>query len=395
MMKRFGSLLLLGSTLGALSACSMFYGEEDSLLRDRDKDYRRAEPTPAMTVPDGMRSPKFEPLYPVPEVSASDEFGDPLRLEQYEVPRPNVVSADENAFGVKLQTLDGKRWIYLSAATSQVWPHVQSFLTQNDVAVAVSNARSGLIETDWLQYSDDDSIMARFQISLEKGVHAGSTEIHLTEYQQSMGGDPQAPAQWPKSSIDDAREEWMVRLLAKHLAESISNTSASLLGQNIGGDVKAGFVKNAAEPTLRIRLSKGRSWGSLIHSARQEGFVSWDRSEAKGLIYAGYYEKQHIERSTWKKIITLGIDGKLPLSVEHSLDDIIKHLSGAKDVRKTFADIDGAEFNDALSKVQEGYLIVLTHNGESADIVIRDHRGRRIEPEEAKQLLRVLRKNLI
>ena len=372
----------------------MFSGE-DGALRSREKDYLSAQPTAELKVPEGIHKPNFEPLYPVPNVSALDEFGDEQDLSEYEVPRPDTVTADESVFGVKIQRLGEQGWVFVSAPTSQVWPHVQSFLAESSVNVVSSNVQSGLIETDWLQYSDDDSIIARFRISLEKGLHPDSTEVHILEFQQPVDGDPNAPASWPAQSSDPEREEWMVKQIANHLAETVSNASASLLGQNVGGEVKARFVDDALEPTLRLSVPRGRAWATLTHSANQENFVSWDRSEKLGLIYAGYNENQTKKRGLWRKIFLLGYDGRLPEKVDHAIEDLLAHLSGASEARALFGETEGAEFDDALDDAEPGYLIVVRYDTEGAKVVVRDHRGRLIPKNEAKQLIRALRKNLI
>lgn len=389
--------LLLGSGILLVSACSLLPGRDDpdGMFRDRDKDYLRAEPVKAMEVPESLASPPLEPLYPIPDVSVADDFGDSVDITDYAVPRPAAINADESNFGVKIQRLAGAQWVSIGASTSQVWPHVQSFLTVADVGVIVSNAESGLVETDWLQYSDDDSIMARFRISIEKGVHPDSTEIHVIEYQMPMAKEIAADIAWPEKSVSAEREEWMVRQIAEHLAESISNTSASLLGQNVGGEIKAFYVSGAAEPTLRLRLNRARAWATLLHAAKKEGFVTWDRSESKGIVFAGYDKDQEKKRGFWKRLFMLGYDGRLPEKVKHSLDDILTHLSGEQASRQKFDGIEGVAFGDALKKVEPGYLLVAEYHDSHADIIIRDHRGRLLPKEEAKRLIRIIRKNLI
>lgn len=385
----------MGSTLVALNACSMFPDKDNSMFRDRDKDYLSAQPNAEMNIPEGVEAPQFEPLYPIPEIQALDEFGDPQSLENYEIPRPNTRSGDDESAAVTIQRLGEQRWIFLNASTSQVWPHVQSFLTEAQVDVWSSNAQAGLIETAWFQYNDDKSVMARFRISLEKGLHPDSTEIHITEYQQAMGGDPNAPQPWPETSSDSAREEWMVDKMATHLAGSVSNASASLLGQNIGGEVKAQFVSGAPEPTLRLNLNRARAWAAMINASKLDGFVPWDRSLEKGVIYAGYNEDQYKKRGFFRKYFSFGFDGRLPESVKHGVTDLLGRLENSADVRAKFDAIEGVAYGEPLNKVRAGYLIVMEYNAKAADIVIRDHRGRRLPADEAKKLLRIMRKNLI
>ena len=93
-MNRFALLLAMSGALSTLTSCSLFFGD-DGFFRDRDKDYLLAEPTTSMSVPEDMHAPNFQPLFPIPNVQAIDEFGDPQNLTEYQVPRPDTVTADE------------------------------------------------------------------------------------------------------------------------------------------------------------------------------------------------------------------------------------------------------------------------------------------------------------
>ncbi|WP_370979366.1 outer membrane protein assembly factor BamC [Agaribacterium sp. ZY112] len=380
--------------LVALSGCGMLK-DKNSSLRNRGKDYLSTDVTKEMVVPEGMQAPAIAPLYPIPDVDVTDEFGDRYEVEEFQVPRPYTVNTDELAFGIKMQKLEDERWIYISAPTSQVWPRTQNFLNSADAKVVASNARAGLIETDWLQYKDEADQMMRFRISLEKGIHPETTEIHILQYQIPMGSELPDPSYWPEKSSDPEREEWMLRELAKHLGKTIDTASASLLGQNVGGEVKAYFLKNQPEPTMALRLSPTRAWASLTHATNKGGFVRWDQDKKRRLIYTGYYVDQEKEIGWFKTMMTLGINDKLPTKSRYDLDELTQHLSGAQDVRMTFADVDGVAYADALKKANKGYLLLMRQVGDEIHVVLRDERGRKVDQNQSKPLLRLLRKNLI
>ncbi|WP_096087770.1 outer membrane protein assembly factor BamC [Agaribacterium haliotis] len=393
-MKQSLALLLSATVLFGLSACGMFK-DKNSNLRNRSKDYLRTDVVKDMELPEGMQAPAVAPLYPIPEVHVTDEFGDRYERDDYQVPRPNTINTDELAFGIKIQKLGDERWLYLSASTSAVWPRTQNFLNSVDAKVVASNARTGVIETDWLQYKDEADKMMRFRITLEKGIHPDTTEIHVLQYEVAQGSAVPAANQWPPTSSNPEREEWMLRELADHLAKTVDTASASLLGQNVGGEVKAYYLKNQSEPTLALRLSNERAWASLTHAANKGGFVLWGKEREQGVLYAGYYEDQEKERGWFKTVITLGIDNKLPEKSRYSIDEMLQHLSGANDVRSLFDAIPNTAYGDALKKANAGYLIVTRRVGDEIHVVLRDERGRKLAPDEAKQLLRLLRKNLV
>ena len=365
------------------------------MLRNRDGDYLRAAPNQDMVVPEGIHQPSFEPLYPIPEVDVSDEFGDAVNLDDFEVPRPNTASASENNFGVRIKKIQDTRWIHLSAPTAQVWPHVQSFLNEGDIRVVFSDAKAGVIETDWYQFKDAKDSMLRFRISIEKGFVTENTEVHVVVFEQPLDGDPMAPAVWPEQSQNKEREEWMVRTLAKYLVESVSTASASLLGQNVGGEAKAQFSMHDSEPALRLNVNKIRAWATLTHSARQGGFVTWDHSEAKGLIFLGYNKDQRKPRSFWSKVWSFGRSGKLPEKVDRSLDDVLSRLNGTADVRNVFGQFEGVAYQSSKKTKPSGYLVLMRFDADGAYVVIRDDRGARLPVSKAKALVRELRENLI
>lgn len=394
MINTYPRLILVGLVISSLSSCGII-GDKNSTLRSRDKDYLRSETISPLVVPDGLTAKEFEHLYPIPDVAASDEFGDDYSLSDFEVPRPDSVHADEKTLGVKIQKLSGQQWIFLGASTAQVWPRAQNFLVSTDVGVVISDAESGLIETDWLKYSDDDSLKARFRIRLEKGLHPETTEVHVLEASYPIDEPVSMPMQWPVTSTSPEREAWFLKELANHLAEAISNSSASLLGQNVGGKTKAGFVSGAPEPTMALRLPRDRAWATIIHSARHQGFHTWEKDSGRGLIYAMYDEDLiDPKNGFFRRLLRFGFKAGVPDDAPYTMEKVLNHLTGADDVRAFFAGMEGVSFSEALSKGQ-GYLISLKGEGESYRVVIRDHRGRRLPAREAKRLLRVLRKNLI
>ena len=378
-----------------LASCGiLFKDSKDGAMRNRGKDYLLADRIKEIEVPEGIQSNPMVPLYPIVDVQTTDDFGDNIRLEDYDIPRPNPLGSDDATLGVKIQRLGNERWVALGASTSQVWPHTQSFLSGSNIDVARSDAGLGLIETDWLQYTDDTSIKARFKISLEKGIHAETSEVHITEMELPMDSEVPEGISWPDTSTDPSREEWLLRELANHLARNINSASASLLGLNVGGDEKVGYLKGAPEPTMSLRVSPARTWATVTHAANQNGFLTWESDERSGIIYAGYSAELAEEKGFWGKMFSFGRQ-ELAEEARYSLSEIMTHLSGAEEVRRVFSDRPGVAFDDALKKADEGFLIVVTDRDDHSEVIVRDHRGRQIDEEESKTLLRLLRNNLI
>jgi len=334
-------------------------------------------------------------MYQIPAVNAQDEFGDSVDLTGYEVPRPLPI-ADKNTVGVKIQKLDGKQWLFINASTAQVWPRTQYFLAQYNLGVETSNAAQGIIDTEWLAFSNDKSTAVRYRIFLEKGIHPDTTEIHLLHMQHSAQAlrDGERP-QWPQQSDDPEREAWMLEQLAKTLADSVDNNAASLLGQNVGGELKAGFDRYQGELAIKLRLSPIRSWATMLHATKEEGYKTWVADNARKIFYVGYAPYDEDGPGFFEKLAFWSDHGRLPDTPPVSLDDVLANLSDKPEVRQLFEPVSGAHFTSSDLENGQGYLIVMREQGGYHYAVIRNVRGEKLPESEAKMFLRILRKNLI
>ena len=387
------SLVYLSILLG-LNACGVLYKNTDSIFKDHTEDYYKTANTPIIDVPEGLNTPQFTPLYPVQTAVGMDEFGDPILLEEYSVPRPPAIGGDAESFVVKIQKLDQQQWIALNVSPSQVWPRVQNFLNQLQLPVASSSPREGVIETDWLQFNNDQENKVRFKLRLEKGVHPDTTEVYITQMQQPMEADTSSLSGWPQTSDDAEKETWFMGQLAENLASSINDAAASLLGQYIGGDLKASFVRETPEPTLFLRLSEQRAWAMLTESATKGGFISWQTDANLGLIFAGFDPFIVEDKGFWKRVFSVARK-RVPEKSRYTLEKVLQHLSSEAVNRDEWAHLaDNIASGFELKGLQEGYLILVQSVDGGFYISLSDERGRSLERTEAKELLRVLRKNL-
>lgn len=366
------------------------------MFRARDKDYVRAGDVEPMTLPPGMQSASLEPLHVVPKVNARDEFGDAVDLSEYKVPRPEPLANEDDAVGVKIQKLGGERWIFLNASTAQVWPQTQSFLSEYSVLPLTSLPEQGLIESDWVNFRDDTSTKSRYRILIEKGIHPDTTEIHVEHVQfpseANIELDDAFP--WASGEVNKEREAWLMDELAMVLAESVDNSAASLMGQNVGGTTKAQYTRVNNEPVITLRLPYARAWASVSHATEADGFAEYETNSELGLAYVGFPYFADDKPGFWGSLAFWGEDKRAPKESSHSLAEILSGLSDSKDARAAFASVPGASFGKPLALAQ-GYLVLLEQKGDIVVVRVRDHQGKRLEPEAAKNILRVLRNRLI
>lgn len=391
---RCSSVALL-STLALLSGCSSLWGDK-GMFRAREKDYVHAGDIQPITLPAGMESAPLDPLHIIPPINSKDEFGDAVDLSEYRVPRPVPLANEDDAVGVKIQKLGGERWIFLNASTAQVWPQTQSFLSEYNVLPLKSVPEKGLIESDWVHFRDDTSTKSRYRILIEKGIHPDTTEIHVLHAQFPVDANIALDESfvWPEQSSSSEREAWLMDELAMVLAESVDNSAASLMGQNVGGNTKAQYARVNGEPVVTLRLPYARAWASVSHATEADGFVEYETNSDLGLVYIGFPYFADDKPGFWGSLAFWGEDKRAPETSRYALTEILAHLSDSKDARAAFASVPGAAFGKELPQAQ-GYLVALEQKDGLVIVRIRDHRGARLAPEEAKNILRVLRNRLI
>lgn len=387
--KPFIYVSLIISSL-AISGCGVFFGEE-GVFRGRSSDYLGTGAIKDVSLPEGMTAKETEPAYYIPKVHSLDEFGDEVVLYEYEIPLPEAIASDKDTIGVKIQKLAGERWIFLDAPTSRVWPRAQAFLSEYGISTEKNNAKSGEVITDWLKFKDETDIYSKFKVRIEKGIHPGTTEISVRQVQAETGSEAHTVSEWPNKSQNPEREKWFIDELAAALAEGINDNTASLMGQNVGGEVKVGYGLLNDDPILKLRLPKVRARATVAHALNKEGFLLWEDDVNTGLYYTGYVAPEENDR--WYSWFVL--DKKVDETPRYPLEKVLAHLENSADVQSTFAHIAGSVGYGKSLKKAKGYLVVTHERDGLVFVVVRDHRGERLPKDTAKGMLRVIRRNLI
>lgn len=359
------------------------------IFRDRSEDYQRADSIKPITLPEGVSSVPLEPLYPIPEVQEQNAAFYDIRTDGFVVPRPEQMSAEGEKSKIKIQKVGEQRWILAEASTSQVWPLTQSFLSRTGINVAQSVPATGLIQTDWVVFKADPDTRNQFRIRIEKGLRPETTEIHVLQHQVAGSAGIDA---WPTASTNPEREAWLLEELANTLAGDIDNKAASLLGQAVGGDVKAELFMDGSEPALRLRLQRPRAWATIAHSVTRDGFIPWDEASEKGVFYVQFLDESK-KRNWFIRLFTFEPASRTK-DAPHTLAEVLTHLSPQEETRRLFADIEGTAFAEPLEQ-SFGYLVVLSQRDNDIVVKVRNARGERIDLADNKRMLTIIRRNLI
>ncbi len=373
----------------ALSACGTMFGDH-GVFRGKTKDYLRTDALAPMDVPPEFNSRSLQPLYAIPQVRPRDEFGDYLSLGDFEVPRPAAINTEKSKASVKLQKLGDKKWIFLNASTSQVWPRTQNFLSEYGIRVVSSSPANGVIETADVVFKDALETKSRFRIRIEKGVHPETTEVHILQTEFAKDEVVPAAIDWPQVSKNIERERLLLDELANVLAKNVNNNAASLLGQNVGGGLKVEFLQNNSEPTMHLRLIAERARATIVHALERDGFLLWEELSDEGLYYVGFNSNFGGGNGMFRRLF----GNSLPETAPYPIAELLKHLAPQSEVKEKFDRIEGVQYGEALPDTT-GFLVVLDRVDNGVDVVVRDVRGLRLPRDEAKELLRTIRKNLI
>lgn len=370
-----------------VSLCSTVLLSGCGIFNDHSRDYQRAASIKPIALPVGVQTQALEPLYPIPKIAEQEvNLAD---LGNGSAPRPDPLSKNLEEAKVKIQKVGNDRWILAEAPSGQIWPLTQSFLAEFGFTLAKTQAAIGLVETNWIEFKDEVGQLHRFNIRIEQGVHADTTEVHVLEQQVVKTGAPGNPA-WPSDSNNSSREAWLVDNLANSLALGITNRSASLLGQTVGGEIKSGLTLYNGEPVLRLRLPLDRAKASLGRALASEGYVKWGQSE-DGLLYLEGYVDQDAPPGwfarTFLRRKTVAAGKPAVPFIEAA-----KHLDSS--TSSYFEGIPEVGFGPA-NKNAQGYWVRLMAKGDEQIVLVRDIRGLPLEPLVAKARLSVLRRNLM
>lgn len=257
-------------------------------LRDRTNDYLLAEETEPTLIPGEMQAQQstsqLGQIFPIPAIPATS-----VEIEGFEVPRPQPASVNTFEQLVKIQSVDGRRWVLINISPSETWPRVRNLLNRNGIPSAMAEGSSGIIETVWVTFNSDEQNSHRFRFSISPGVQIDSTEISALHQQVSRGSEESA--QWPDDSDSDSREQDILTIVANDLASAANFASVSLLAQKIGGEAKVEIVTpEVADPYILVKLGFDRSWASISYSTERGGFTTIDQNRSEGVMYVNYTE---------------------------------------------------------------------------------------------------------
>jgi outer membrane protein assembly factor BamC len=282
-------LALLSLSPLLLSGCGYLFGD-DGIFRDTKNDYKEAPELPQMQLPEGTRvAGQLQEIYPIPEVSNDD-----YATRGDKVPRPEPLLAASAEQMVRIQRLGDDSWALIAIPPGQLWPQVRSFMAAANIPIGRVDARSGLIESSYLELQNQE-LPARFRFRVERGVQRGNSELHVLQMFRSTDADG-----WPQRSDDLELEAEMLRSVAQFIANSADTAPVSMMAeQSIAATGKLQLIEEGDAAYLRLELPFDRAWASLARAIEDAGFTITDRDRSAGRYYARYTGVEDEDDGGW------------------------------------------------------------------------------------------------
>ena len=278
-----------GALLACLSGCGYLFGDQ-GVFRDASQDYKKAPELPVISVPAEKGTESLQEIYPVPPVESSV-----VQAGEFEVPRPTPLLAGAEDETVRIQRLGSQSWALVAEAPGQVWPQVRSFFASAGIAVSRVDARSGLMETNWLDL-ESAAMASRFRVRIDQGVQRGSSELHVL--QQNQAGDVN---NWPEVSDNADQESEMLSAISQYIANSAGTAPVSMVAeQGISATGKISMQENAqGESYVQLVLPFDRAWASVGRALEKSTFELTDRDRSTGVYYARFLGPDSEEEDGW------------------------------------------------------------------------------------------------
>ncbi|TCN83384.1 outer membrane protein assembly factor BamC [Shewanella fodinae] len=266
-------------------------------------DYVNAPETKPLTIPEGLKTPKYSQEYAIPPLKAKAnnavvgealDIRPPLQI----LPMADGTHVEEGSDNIKVvvETIDNSVDL-----KKEMFTVVEGFLKSKNYGIAKEDYDTGVIDTDWIDHEEviDSSwfgadkvykVRQRYQFIVEVRPHGrtGNLIINLLDHQQSYNGED---SQQLLNSEDKKRYtidmlNSAVGFMAKERARIVQDMKVK---QSKGIDMS--YVAAANDKDEGYWLADAplkRTWDRLALVLPEVGFEVVDMDSAKGLYYVKF-----------------------------------------------------------------------------------------------------------
>ncbi len=277
-----------GVLLSLLVGCSWVGSITDI---SNSNNYQQAVEMSPLVVPGHLSSEAIKALYPIPQTV---EMGSLPGVT--DTPRPIPLTAGAQLDAVRIQRLGDESWSVVNVAPGQLWPQVRAFLVSSGIPVSAVDAKSGLIDTKWVQLEDRE-LLVRFRFRVDTGVQRNTSELHVI--QQDKDGSA-AEERWPSISSDLDLEHNMLRNVSQFIANSAESAPVSMVADRSMTGLGRITLEDDKQPMrLRLELPFNRAWAAVEKSFPDAGFRIDDKNRTQGLFYVTYVGPENETSDGW------------------------------------------------------------------------------------------------
>lgn len=306
---RIITLLPLAAAVLSIAGCGSIsnpiYGES-GIINDRSQNYEKSESTQRLELPPSLqaRSKQMEDRLSVPSAGQTAS----VRTSDFEVPRPEFFYADAGSEKVNLKRENGDKILIVDEPVGDVWIQLQDFLRFNDVELAKSSPREGVMETAWIDsdgkdYSFIDSLIKRMTFQDIDGAVSDKLQLSVRpvkdDYNRTsiamkhvrVAQDAKTSAvDWSNSAQDVGYKSDMMFEVLRYLSKSSNDvtTQSALVKQKsqqirpqLGRDSK-GF------PALKVTAPVDQAWQQIDSALTRSGLDIGTRDQETGVFYMTY-----------------------------------------------------------------------------------------------------------
>ncbi|WP_085675687.1 MULTISPECIES: outer membrane protein assembly factor BamC [unclassified Pseudomonas] len=301
-MKRLAGLSALALIISSTSGCGWLWGE-DGYFRDRGSDYLQAHPTAPMQLPpDAGNVKRLDPLLPIPRNVADDRA-----TGEFEVPRPQPLTAGAEASDYTLQRSGSSRWVLAQHSPAEVWPVAHQFFEDNGFRIAEERPQTGEFSTTWQRFDELSASLGqrlsstassgdsevRVRVRIEPGVQRNTSEVYIVSVERPAGST--ADTAFPSTSANTGADALLVdEMLASMSRSAEKGGSVSLLAaRDFDAPSRVSLSEDGSgNPVLFLGSDLDRAWSGVGRALEQGG--EWrveDINRSLGLYYINLSEK--------------------------------------------------------------------------------------------------------
>jgi outer membrane protein assembly factor BamC len=286
----------------------------DEVIPDRRTEYKKSEALPDLEVPPDLTVDSLNDPLDIPNEEATT-------LSEYERRKNLRTRGGVDIGGV--DPLKDEQWLAVQGSTAEIWPKLREFWTNKGFTLELDDADLGVVETNWLETSNQGISVFRDKFSLftEAGGTTGTTIIYLTNVRQERIASEDETTAWIDIEKDPEFEKQVINdmNLFFYGANAPAGTSSLTVSGSTSRPTTA-RIANALRPRAEM-LDLGQdkvylalpdeftlAWKLAEQAIIKAGMFIENNDRSKGLYYVLYYNQQAEEEGLLSKLKFWGDD---------------------------------------------------------------------------------------